>query len=64
MESDQPETGQLYHTPSLQGSGITAEAEAERLWEPEVVDICKKMVFVRHNKAIASMNSQYVWLLV
>lgn len=36
---------------SLQGSGIFAE-KTEGLYEPEVVDHMRKIVFSRHNKVL------------
>lgn len=47
---------------SPQGSEIYAEQEAERLYDPEVMNDCKEITFSRQNQADARMNSQRLGL--
>lgn len=43
----------LYYTLSFRGAGIIMEAVAERLQEPEVVDICRNKTFAcRHSQQL------------
>lgn len=47
---------------SPQGSEIYAEQEAERLYDPEVMNDSEEITFSRQNQADAHMNSQRLGL--